>query len=303
MKSVFCAIAVLALALAACNEPATTGYIGDDQNPLLKKAETERQRLNYPEAAECYEQALKLNPDSAGIHWAAATLYEQRLGDFGSAIYHYQRFKKLNPDPNQAKLVDVSIERAGRELAKLVPGVAGNTNQVAELSKRNHELEKQIEDLRQELNQVKGVAASQSEKTSPAVGEPASAALTAPPANTRRIAPAPPVAAVLSSASPPTQPIVPHTPTTAPAASGAPPTAAPVETARADAAPKLAVTGPKRTMHYAVKPGDTLTSIARRFYGDPAAAELIYRNNKTFIPNKDRLLAGTELALPPRRGR
>jgi len=306
MRPVFFTVVVIALALAACNEPATTGYVGDDQNPLLKKAETERQRQNYPEAAECYEQALKLNPDSAGIHWAAATLYEQRLGDFGSAIYHYQRFKKLSPDKEQATLVDVSIERAKRELAKSVIGVTGGTNDVAEVSKKIRALEEERNQLRQQLDQANLLVANQPKVAASApvaVAEPASLVPVPPPASARPAAPTPPVAAAAPPVSPPVQPVAPQAPPPAQVASTSPPAAAPVETARPAVAPKPAVTGPKKTTHYTVKHGDTLSSISRRFYGDASAAELIYRTNKTFIPDKDRLLAGTELALPPRRGR
>jgi len=308
MRPVFCTAVVVGLALAACNEPATTGYVSDDQNPLLRKAETERQRQNYPDAAECYEQALKLNPDSAGIHWAAATLYEQRLGDFGSAIYHYQRFKKLSPDKEQGTLVDVSIERARRELAKSVTGVTVGTNEVAELKQKIRALEEDRNQLRQQLDQANLLVANQPKVAASApvaVAEPAPLVPVPPPAGARPAAPTPSVAAVAAPVSPLTQPVAPQAQPPPQVASVAPPTpnVAAVETARAAAAPKPAVIGPKKTIHYTVKPGDTLSSISRRFYGDASAAELIYRANKTFIPDKNRLLPGTELALPPRRGR
>ncbi|MCX7826252.1 MAG: tetratricopeptide repeat protein [Verrucomicrobiae bacterium] len=301
MRPVFCTVVVAAWALAACREPATTGYVSDDQNPLLKKAEMERQRQNYPEAAECYEQALKLNPDSAGIHWAAATLYEQRLGDFGSAIYHYQRFKKLSQDKEQTTLVDVSIERAKRELGKSLLGAAGGTNEVAELSKKIRALEEERNQLRQQLDQANLLVANQPKVAASApvaVAEPSALVPVPTPASARPVA-RPPSAAT----APPVQPAAPPSPPAAQVASAQPPAAAPVEPARPAVGPTTSVTGPKKTMHYTVKPGDTLSSISRRFYGDASAAELIYRANKTFIPDKNRLLPGTELALPPRRGR
>jgi nucleoid-associated protein YgaU len=53
---------------------------------------------------------------------------------------------------------------------------------------------------------------------------------------------------------------------------------------------------------YTVKAGDTLSSIAKEFYGDPDLYERIYKVNKTTIgDDPDVLKVGQELKIPPAR--
>ncbi|MER3419837.1 MAG: hypothetical protein C4290_04605, partial [Chloroflexota bacterium] len=54
---------------------------------------------------------------------------------------------------------------------------------------------------------------------------------------------------------------------------------------------------PGRPQQVVVQPGDTLSGIAVRFYGSPAAVERIRAANKLADP--DRILAGSTLLLPP----
>jgi LysM repeat protein len=54
---------------------------------------------------------------------------------------------------------------------------------------------------------------------------------------------------------------------------------------------------------YRVRPGDTLSAIARHFYGDPDAWPVIYWRNHASIRWADDLYAGQELSIPPRPGR
>jgi nucleoid-associated protein YgaU len=60
---------------------------------------------------------------------------------------------------------------------------------------------------------------------------------------------------------------------------------------------------PTKTQRHTVKRGETLASIADKFYGDRSAWMVIYKANKSAIPNKDRLLIGTVLTIPPRGSR
>lgn len=50
-----------------------------------------------------------------------------------------------------------------------------------------------------------------------------------------------------------------------------------------------------------VQPGDTLSIIAQRVYGDPGMWRLIYEANLDQLDNPDRILAGMELIIPPAR--
>ncbi len=56
--------------------------------------------------------------------------------------------------------------------------------------------------------------------------------------------------------------------------------------------------GASRPETYVVQPGDTLSSISRRFYGTPAKWRAIREANKSIIPFDGRVTAGQELRLP-----
>ena len=49
---------------------------------------------------------------------------------------------------------------------------------------------------------------------------------------------------------------------------------------------------------YTVQKGDTLTSIAKKFYNDGSKWKKIWDANKAQVPNKDRLKPGTKLVIP-----
>ncbi len=49
---------------------------------------------------------------------------------------------------------------------------------------------------------------------------------------------------------------------------------------------------------HTVQKGDTLYSLARKYYNDPKRWKEIWEANKGAIPDKDKLRVGTELAIP-----
>jgi nucleoid-associated protein YgaU len=49
---------------------------------------------------------------------------------------------------------------------------------------------------------------------------------------------------------------------------------------------------------YVVQKGDTLSSIAQKFYGDKKKWKVIWDANKSAVPNKDKLAPGTKLTIP-----
>jgi nucleoid-associated protein YgaU len=64
--------------------------------------------------------------------------------------------------------------------------------------------------------------------------------------------------------------------------------------------PEPSRAGEAEMVEYIVKPGDTLTLIARRHYGSIRYAELIYEANRDQMRSKDQLSLGQKLRLPPK---
>jgi nucleoid-associated protein YgaU len=52
------------------------------------------------------------------------------------------------------------------------------------------------------------------------------------------------------------------------------------------------------TQWYEVKPGDTLSSIAKQFYGDPSLYSRIFAANRDQVKNADLIKVGQKLRIP-----
>jgi len=54
----------------------------------------------------------------------------------------------------------------------------------------------------------------------------------------------------------------------------------------------------RRTRTYTVKSGDTLSSIAEEFYGDPDRFRTIFQANRNILDDPDEIFPGQELRIP-----
>ncbi len=52
------------------------------------------------------------------------------------------------------------------------------------------------------------------------------------------------------------------------------------------------------TQHYVVQKGDTLSKIAREFYGDPMLYPKIFEANRDILKDPDRIKPGQKLRIP-----
>ncbi|MBI5394686.1 MAG: LysM peptidoglycan-binding domain-containing protein [Verrucomicrobia bacterium] len=301
MRRIFSAAVALAFALAACDPPNETHSISDDRNPWLKKAEIEMQRRNYSGAAEFYEKALQLNPASMPMHWAAAMLYEQHLKDFPSAIFHYQRFVALKPEPARVKMANEFIERAKYSLAAgLAHTPVEGASEFQQVQQQNKALQEQVEQLRQALRAAEMRLANLTQPPAMPPAEP-----TEPGGPSRPVAPprAPAVAQQQGIAPAPIPVPVPVAPPVPQNTGAVTPPPAPATNAAPAVTAGTKPINPTKTQRYTVKRGDTLAAIADKYYGDRNAWMQIYKANKSAIPNKDRLLVGTVLTIPARGSR
>ncbi len=80
---------------AAVAPPAGPAPPLSEREMLEKRGDVQMARKNYREAAELYQQALKLDPKNAALHNKTGIAYHQQF-QFGAARQFYQRAIRLN---------------------------------------------------------------------------------------------------------------------------------------------------------------------------------------------------------------
>ena len=221
------------------------------------------EQRDFQGAAEFYKKALSVNADFASAHLELGLLCDDKLGDPITAIYHYRRFLELRPDSEKRQLVEDFIERAKLSLAAKLP--QSPTVDPSELTRLQHDKATLLQEnamLRSRVAELEKVASA---------AEP--------------LPPTPTVGPVASSPAPAPGTAVTATPMPAPGIVMA-------------AATESSFAESPRARVYVVQRGDTLQSLALRYYGTRAAWEKIYQANRSGLPSKDQLKVGQQLVIP-----
>jgi tetratricopeptide (TPR) repeat protein len=237
-----------------------------EQEVNYQRAKKLSEQQDFPAAAEFYKKTLSVNPDFAKAHLELGLLSDEKLGDPIAAIYHYRRYLELRPDSEKRQLVEDFIERAKLSLAtKLPQSPAVDPGELARLQNDKAALLQENAMLRSRVAELEK-AATLAVTT---VGEP--------PTTTGALAPVP---ASVSAAGPVSAPniVMAAAPVTM---LGEP---VPVESSRVHT--------------YLVQKGDTLQSLALRYYGTRSAWEKIYQANRSGLSSKDQLKVGQQLVIP-----
>lgn len=134
----------------------------DRTNPDFLKGTRRLNEMDYKGAVEAFERALLRNPRSAASHWELGLLYEQKLNDYASAIYHYQKHLGLLPNSNVKEMVRERIASCRLELARSVSFSLVNQQVQAgldRLTSENASLRHQVEQLKAQLAGASNVIA------------------------------------------------------------------------------------------------------------------------------------------------
>jgi tetratricopeptide (TPR) repeat protein len=261
----FACVVMLAVS-TACERSAPVSDAAAEQEVNYQRAKKLSDQQDFPAAAEFYKKTLSVNPDFAKAHLELGLLSDEKLGDPIAAIYHYRRYLELRPDSEKRRLVEDFIERAKLTLAaKLPQSPASEPGELAHLQNDKAALLQENAMLRTRVAELEKSAAL------------AVTAVTEPP--TAAVASAPGLASLAVPGSVPTPNIV--------------MAAAPVSTV-GESSPAE----PSRAHSYLVQKGDTLQSLALRYYGTRSAWEKIYQANRSGLPSKDQLRVGQQLVIP-----
>jgi tetratricopeptide (TPR) repeat protein len=251
----------------ACERSSSVSDADAEQEVNYQRARRLCEQQDFPAAAEFYNKALSVNPDFANAHLELGLLYENRLADPISAIYHYRRFLELRPDSNKKQLAEDFIERAKLSLAaKLPQAPIVDPSELTRLETEKTALLQENAALRTRVAELEKAA-----DVTPLVA-------TAP------------TTVVVASTAPP----VPFAATAPAVAPGIVMAAAPIIMSAPEAS--TAESAPVRT--YIVQRGDTLQSLALRYYGSRAAWGKIFQANRSGLSSKDQLKVGQQLVIP-----
>ncbi|MBP6508152.1 MAG: LysM peptidoglycan-binding domain-containing protein [Opitutaceae bacterium] len=230
------------------------------------------------EALAAYLKVIAQRGDAAAeSHLDAGLIYMNDIKDHIAAIYHFRKFLELQPNAVQAQNVRGLVDSAKREFARTLPGNPLE-NQALRL-----DLMDQVDRLQREVDQLKA------ELISARNGAPA-------PLNRLLV----PTDAATPVIVPPTNPIVvrdsesedsPITFAPLPARSAA------SEVAPAAIQPQAAPVQ-KNVRRHTVAKGDTLFSLAQRYYSNRSKWRDIFEANRDQLPNENALRLGMELKIP-----
>ena len=134
IRFAFCALAVLlGVALAGCAPG--QGQTDEEKEPHFVLGQSRVNAMDYPGAIEAFEESLEANPQSAAAHFELGWLYEKKASDPAAAIYHYERYLKLNPNAGNADNIRQRIEGCKQQLAADVLGLPSSSAAQQQLEK------------------------------------------------------------------------------------------------------------------------------------------------------------------------
>ena len=284
-RSLLLACAALAAALAGAGCGADPSSIASEQDDSSYRDGQQMERQGrWDEALSDYLKVIDRRGETAPeSNLDAGLIYLYHIKDPVFAIYHFRRYLELEPNSKQAVYVRGLMDAAKREFARSLPGQPMES-QTAQLG-----IEEQVTRLQRENDELRAENAAYRAGGPPpvlhssaidvgAAAQPADGADT--PASVSPISLAP-----QGGADAPAQAITdaPETPAAAPAPA---PARAPAAAAKAG-------------RHHVVVKGDTLFSLAQKYYGSRSRWRDILAANHDLLPtDKSPLKIGMDVRIP-----
>jgi nucleoid-associated protein YgaU len=248
------------------------------------------------EALSAYLKVIARRGESAPeSHLEAGLLYLQQIKDPLAAIYHFRKYLELQPNSRQAVYVKGLVDTAKREFARTLPA------QPLESQTERLDMAEQLDRYQRENDQLKAeLAALRGSATAPTIRVRKDVSLDSPvqeaPPETHTHAfllsdPLPVETATESPVS-----LAPETPAPAPpapVARSSPPPAPQRSTVRSVPTAPAAV-----NRRHVISKGDTLFSLAQKYYGNRARWRDIFNANRDVLPTEHALRLGMEIKIP-----
>ena len=237
-------------------------------------------RGEFQKAVQHYESALDGTLLTAEAHYRLGLVYEDKLKNQVAALHHFERYLELAPQGQFSTDVRGYVDRLRLVIvSRLAEGTVVPAREATRLKNENLELRQEIAELRDQ--QSKATAGRAVPSPTP-IPRPALATLpeATPPPLPPSATPEPEVRRAL--------PLSASTPAAAAAAVAS-------ASARAVATPT-----PAAPQSHTVVSGDTLSRIARKYYGSSGDWQKIAEANKAILPDPTKLKPGMVLTIPPK---
>lgn len=285
MKLIACLLVTTFLA-AGCGHGSFSGSGDNDASSYAAKAKELADKHDYHGAATNYEKALRAEPELASAHFELAVLCDQNLNDPAGAIYHYRQYLVLQPNSEKRQLIQDLIERATLTLATKAPQSAiADPKELTRLQDEKAVLAQENAALKTRIAELeRAVQSTTTAATGFAATNANSSDMTLPPTPSVPL----PSTAAISAAAPQTTPPFTIDPSKIVAATPSAATVIGMEAASFG----------QKTRSHVVQRGDTLQSLALRYYGNRSAWERIFQANRGILPSKDQLRVGQTLVIP-----
>jgi LysM repeat protein len=297
-RLLFPLLGVLALLLAGCMENDRVKTAAEIDEPAYREGQALLKTGRRQEALAAFLKVIdKRGEDAPESHLEIGLLYAQHINDPLSAIYHFKKYLAIRPNSPLASVVRQRIDAATREFARTLPAQPlENQLQRVDLVATLDKLKQENEALKQELADTKAGRS--------ALAVPSLDAGSAPAVSTASAVPAPVFSPPLSFSVDSVPSVRTRTPAPTPATTRpvtSPPTparqatATPTRPTPAVAAPIKPATGSRV---HTVRPGDTLSSLSQKYYGNRTRWRDIYAANRGVMKSETDLKTGVQLKIP-----
>ncbi len=282
-------------AAAGCERRDSQAISSEADEPNFRQGQQLVKQGRNQEALAAFLKVIAKRGESAPeSHLETGLLYLDQVKDPLAAIYHFRKYLELQPNSRQAVYVRGRIDVAKREFARTLPAhpLESQPDRLDVIEQLNR-LQRENDQLKAEVAALRGGAAPATVRTRVALDEPAGM-VAAGATNSTAQRPfinayeAPAVELEDSPISLARE----EPPVTTPALQPAP-------LPPGGRAPPTKPTSPTAVgrRHLVVK-GDTLFSLAQRYYGNRSRWRDIYAANRDVLPSENSLRIGMELKIP-----
>jgi tetratricopeptide (TPR) repeat protein len=154
--------AMMLIAVNGCSPPEQSDQ-DEEKEPHFVLGNSRFNGMEYDGAIEAFEESLEVNPHSAQAHYRLAQLFDTKRPNPAAAIYHYNEYLRLDPQADNAEVINQRILNCKQQLASDVmamPTAPRTMRQIEDLTETNRLLQQQVDQLNASVKQWSAYAAT-----------------------------------------------------------------------------------------------------------------------------------------------